>query len=237
MAALYTQTLKTLCDIISGNTDYSGYTNIYNLATNQVVHDTIFLKEYSQLYNYNDEKTGNDYKDQLFTKILLHYMLYEIGQETAGYFIYCLNERLVQIMPYYNKLLNSALLEFDPLQDTNFTRYLTSNNNTTNNSIINFNENYINKQIGKESDTPQGGIENLEEDRYLSYARITNDNNKKLGNNSSNTNGNSNGTSEEHIVGMQKGNFAEALKQYRSIIINVDNKVINELSNLFMGVM
>ena len=237
MAALYTQTLKTLCDTIAGNETYSGYTNIYKLATNNTVLDTVFLKEYTALYDYKDNTTGNDYKKSLFTKILLHYMLYELGQETAGYFIYCLNERLIQIMPYYNDMLNSTLLKFDPLQDTNFTRLVTSSSKNENNNVISFNENYINKQIGKESDTPQGGIENLEQDRYISYARINSDDNKKIGNNTTNANGNASGTTKEHIIGMQKGNFAEAIKQYRNIIINVDNMIIDNLGNLFMGVM
>ena len=47
MAALYTQILKTLCDTIAGNETYSGYTNIYKLATNNTVLDTVFLKEYT----------------------------------------------------------------------------------------------------------------------------------------------------------------------------------------------
>lgn len=237
MAALYTQTLKTLCDTISGNTVYSGYDNIYKLATNETVLDTIFLKEFREMYNYEDEKTGNDYKKQLFIKILLHYMMHEIGQETAGYFIYCLNERLVNIMPYYNQMLNSALLKFDPLQDTNFTKLITSNAKTENNNIVAFNENYVNKQIEKESDTPQGGIENLEQNRYLSFARINADDNKKLGNNTSNSNGKNEGESTEHIEGLVKMNFAEAIKQYRNIVINVDNMVIENLNDLFMGVL
>ena len=237
MAALYTQTLKTLCDTIAGNDNYSGYTNIYKLATSNTVLDTVFLKEYQNLYDYRDEKTGNDYKKQLYIKILLHYMLYEIGQETAGYFIYCLNERLVNIMPYYNQMLNSALLKFDPLQDTNFTRLITSNSNSENNNVISFNENYINNQIERESDTPQGGIENIEQNRYLSFARINNDDNKKLGNNTSNSNGKNEGTSTEHVEGMQKMNYAQAIKDYRNIIINVDNMVIQNLNNLFMGVL
>ena len=123
------------------------------------------------------------------------------------------------------------------MQDTNFTRLVTSSSKNENNNVISFNENYINKQIGKESDTPQGGIENLEQDRYISYARINSDDNKKIGNNTTNANGNASGTTEEHISGMQKGNFAEAIKQYRNIIINVDNMVIDNLGNLFMGVM
>lgn len=58
------------------------------------------------------------YRPQLNQKIIDHYSFREIGFETAGLFANRLSERLNLIMPYYNQLYKSALLEFDPLLTT-----------------------------------------------------------------------------------------------------------------------
>ena len=60
-----------------------------------------------------------EHKSLLFHKILLHYYQREIGFETAGLWKLKLNTKLKEIMPYYNQLYASELLEYDPLQNVN----------------------------------------------------------------------------------------------------------------------
>ena len=56
-----------------------------------------------------------EYRLGLEKKILFHYYMREIGQETEDAFIFYLNRTLNEEMPYFNKLYESELLEFDPL--------------------------------------------------------------------------------------------------------------------------
>jgi hypothetical protein len=57
----------------------------------------------------------------LLKKILLHYYTREIGYETVGLWKLKLNQRMREIMPYYNQLYESTLLEYDPLKNVNNT--------------------------------------------------------------------------------------------------------------------
>jgi len=55
------------------------------------------------------------YRAGLNDKILAHYYNYEIGQETVSMFVFALNRRMNEIMPYYNQMYRSTMVEFDPL--------------------------------------------------------------------------------------------------------------------------
>ena len=62
-----------------------------------------------------------DYRLPLETKILRHYYMREIGQETEEAFIFYLNRDMQEQMPYFNKLYQSELYDFDPLIGENRT--------------------------------------------------------------------------------------------------------------------
>lgn len=69
-------------------------------------------------YNVFDDSWDTyikDHKPVLCDKILRRYWFYEIGQETPDRFKHYLNEQLARIMPYYNQLYRSELLEILPL--------------------------------------------------------------------------------------------------------------------------
>lgn len=61
------------------------------------------------------EIISEEYRTKLNKKILDHYYFYEIGFETASKFKHYLNTTMNEIMPYYNQLLKSELLEINPL--------------------------------------------------------------------------------------------------------------------------
>lgn len=56
-----------------------------------------------------------EYRQALESKIVDHYYFNEIGAETADRFSFYLRRKMREIMPYYNQLYQSTLLEFDPL--------------------------------------------------------------------------------------------------------------------------
>lgn len=62
-----------------------------------------------------------DYRNELNLKIVQHFYMWEIGQETAGLFAFTLNEKMRSIMPYYNQLYKSQSLITEPLVDTHVT--------------------------------------------------------------------------------------------------------------------
>ena len=203
---------------------------------------------------------NENYRQKLNQKIINHYYFREIGFETVGLFRFYLKQTMNEIMPYYNQLYESALLEIDPLNTINFTETLTRtkigndtknfNEDTTVNSNGDSNSNSTKNTNFKdvESDTPQGmlSIGNIEGELYASYARIsknedstnstahqeTTDTQKRKNDEKINREDNENYTRTE------KGNResqSELLMKYRQTFLNIDMQVINELNDLFMG--
>lgn len=201
-----------------------------------------------------------NYRQKLNQKIINHYYFREIGFETVGLFRFYLKQTMNEIMPYYNQLYESALLEIDPLNTINFTETLTRtkigndtknfNEDTTVNSNGDSNSNSTKNTNFKdvESDTPQGmlSIGNITGELYASYARIsknedttnstahqeTTDTQKRKNDEKINREDNENYTRTE------KGNResqSELLMNYRETFLNIDMQVINELNDLFMG--
>ena len=135
---------------------------------------------------------------------------------------------MCEIMPYYNQLYESEKLKFDPLTDTDVT--------TTSNRKIDAEnkENTTNDKISRDlySDTPQGALQGVESETYLTDARKISDSSSS---NSSAT-GNSNDNYLENIKGKRGGeNYSDMLKKYRDTFLNIDMLVINELEDLFFN--
>ena len=60
-----------------------------------------------------------DYRKILERKIIMHYYSFEIGSETPQLFQLRLAERLNLIMPYYNDLYKSTVIEYDMTKNIN----------------------------------------------------------------------------------------------------------------------
>lgn len=69
------------------------------------------------------------YRELLNQKIINHYYFREIGMETAELFKRYLNNTMREIMPYYNQLYKSELLEFNPFYNVDKTVTADKNNN------------------------------------------------------------------------------------------------------------
>ena len=107
----YTIALGELCELEVGVPVGGGYSTIK---------DTI-ERAIPKVFDFDFPMFDEKYRDILCGKILKHYWTREIGAETAGLFKLWLDTELNEIMPYYNQLYKSTLLEFNPLYDVDIT--------------------------------------------------------------------------------------------------------------------
>lgn len=78
-----------------------------------------------------------NYREPLNRKIINHYYFREIGFETAELFKRYLNNTMNEIMPYYNQLFKSELLEFNPFYNVDKTVTSDKNNNSVSDFVGN----------------------------------------------------------------------------------------------------
>lgn len=202
--AKYTITIKTLID---NNFDF------------QMTNYPIFDENYRETLNHN---------------ILYHYYENEIGFETAPLFRLYLNQRLNEIMPYYNelykvqkKLVDENLL----LNNVNLTEQLTGSNTTQTSST----SQSSNKGKNLFQDTPQGQISQTDIDNQTWATNLTLNKND-IEDESSAT---GNGTNEylKTIIGNNGGKFnIDVLNDIKNNLMNIDLMIINELNDLFMQI-
>lgn len=108
----YTTEVRFICEQASGLGESKGFNDV-----NEIINNSL-----SKIFNFNYPIFDENYRTIIEAKILKHYYLREIGEETVGLWKLRLDTRLNEIMPYYNKLYLSELLEFNPLYTTNITR-------------------------------------------------------------------------------------------------------------------
>ena len=112
----YTTEVRYICETYAGLDESVGYDSI----------DEVIDKSYLKIFNsdkipmYKNETEAH--RTGLLKKILLHYYTREIGYETVGLWKLKLNQKMIEIMPYYNQLYESAELEFDPFKNVDVTR-------------------------------------------------------------------------------------------------------------------
>lgn len=239
----YTTEVRFLCETYAGldhSEDYPNVDSIVEAARSKVFGD----------YPIFDES----YRAVLEKKILKHYYTREIGAETVGLWKLWLNNKMNEIMPYYNQLYRSQLIEFNPLYDIDYTRdYHRSNDEHGNGNSAGTdkrNESNATQNLGSVtswnmfSDTPQGGLQGVDAGNYLTNATKNTDSTTGSGsstlltdNTSSNEYvNNMNGIEDyiEHVNGTHGGvSFAKKLQEFRKTFLNIDLQIINELKSLF----
>lgn len=205
MMAKYTITIKTLID---NNFDF------------QMTQYPIFDENYRKTLNHN---------------ILYHYYENEIGFETAPLFRLYLNQKLNEIMPYYNELYKAQKKLIDEnllLNNVNLTESLQGSNTTETSST----SQSTNKGKNLFQDTPQGNISQQDINAQNVYATNITLNDNSINDNSS---ANGSGTNEyiKTIIGNNGGKFnIDILNDIKNNLINIDLMIINELNDLFMQI-
>lgn len=247
----YTTEVRFICETYAGLTESTGYAKV----------NEIIAKAIPKVFDFDFPIFDEEYRGVLQTKILKHYYTREIGAETVSLWKLWLDTKLNEIMPYYNKLYKSELLDFNPLYTDNLTRTRatklnskreTGNNgevDTTNNSNSEGSGNRTTNNNGSDlySDTPQGSLSGVESGTYLTNARKTIDTSTTSSNTTNNSsasgkvisteNGNDNFNSTEDylesVSGYSSVNASDLLKKYRETFINIDMMIINDLEDLF----
>ena len=188
-----------------------------------------------------------NHRKVLNQKILNHYYENEIGFETAPLFRFYLNNKLNEIMPYYNilyekqlQLLNNIDKNVNLVEDFKGTNTNESTTNTESESTSNSNGTSKNKNLYQ--DTPQGNLNNteLENQTWATNYTMNNTENENEINDNSSSNGtaNSNGTNNylKTIIGNNGGRYnLDILADLQKNLMNIDLLIIRELNDLFMG--
>lgn len=108
----YTTEVRYICEHFSGLSESVGYDDVEQVIKNCL----------PKVFDFNFPIFDESYRSVLETKILRHYYTREIGLETVGLWKLKLNTKLNEIMPYYNQLYKSELIEFNPLYDVDLIR-------------------------------------------------------------------------------------------------------------------
>lgn len=185
----YTTEVRFICENAAGMLESAGYSGI----------DSILDRAIPSVFSFDFPIFDEAYRNVLCRKILKHYYTREICAETVGLWKLWLDTRMNEIMPYYNQLYKSELIEFNPLYDVDVTTNSKRDNDTTGtedysntkdivgssetntertsveNGERNTNANSVGEGEGLDlhSDTPQGPLHNVEAGEYLSDARKT----------------------------------------------------------------
>lgn len=107
----YTTEVRYICEKAAGMDESSGY-----LSVNEVLN-----KSWAKVFNFDFPMFDEAYRSVLCSKILKHYYTREISEETVGLWKLRLDTKMNEVMPYYNQLYKSQLLEFNPFYDVDMT--------------------------------------------------------------------------------------------------------------------
>ena len=181
----FTTEVRYICETANGLTESVGLDRVPEIITGAEedifggvgVRYPIFDESYRSILNY---------------KILSEYYTREICEETVGLWKLRLRTRMNKIMPYYNQLYRSQLLEFNPLYTIDLTKdskrvkedeaqssvvSVNTGANVSTNEVSGSADgatsgSETNGQWDKYSDTPQGGLNNITESpQYLTNIR------------------------------------------------------------------
>lgn len=108
----YTTEVRTICENLIGLKSPVGYGSVNDILSQAA----------PLVFNFEWPIFDEAYRGVLEIKILKHFYTREIGLETVGLWKLKLDTKMNEIMPYYNQLYKTELLEFNPLYDVDLTR-------------------------------------------------------------------------------------------------------------------
>lgn len=219
----YTTELRYICETEAGLSESVGQTKIKD----------VIAKAIDKIFDFDFPIFDEGYRNVLETKILKHYYTREIGLETYGLWKLKLDTKLNEIMPFYNQLYKSALLEFNPLYEVDYTKTGNRDSSGTRDNSESSNESYEESNEYKEnhedsssnssdgsltkgttttttnyySDTPQGAITNVIDGTYLTNAtyNVAGNTGSDTTNNSGNSDNDGSSKSNNDKDGSRKG--------------------------------
>ena len=219
----YTTEVRFICEQYAGLMESQGYSNV----------DEIIQKALPKIFDFSFPIFDENYRNVLCTKIIKHYYTREIGCETVGLWKLWLNVKMNEVMPYYNQLYKSELLEFNPLYTKNVTNSHkneygsnaeenesindtttethktevngnTSSTNTTETTGSGTSDSSV-TEWNLFNDTPQGSVVNISDNTYLSNA--TKNTNETNGNSATKNNSSGSGSVTNAETNNTSGNI------------------------------
>ena len=199
------------------------------------IHQTHKIFDFDYDFYTNDETIKYNFED----KFINEYYFNEIGFETVGRFKQRLRTKLNKIMPYYSQLYQTELrakdIDFMLNKDLEevYERVLEGSNTSMNDVTVNNNST---------SNVLESNIDNGNASLELEKGSLTNVGKSTLNDNTTSSNSVNDTTNQtERTKLSSKGNIgvtssAELLEKWRKVIINIDDLIINECSDLFMQV-
>ena len=184
-----------------------------------------------ELFDFDYDFYNEEHKKEFEEKFINRYMFDEIGFETVSRFKHFLKEKLNRIAPYYNQLYQTEVRCLEGDIDFMLNKDLHETINVKDKNTSKSKTNAKSKTLNKESYLDNGNA-SLD----LTEGSLT-------GVNSSDGNGitesDMSGENEQLTELISKGNIgitssAELLKQWRQVLINIDEMIIEECRDLFM---
>lgn len=246
----YTTEVRFICENSAGLSKSEGADNV----------DSVLDKCWNKVFNFDFPIFDENYRQVLCRKILKHYYTREIAHETVGRWKLALNAKLNEIMPYYNQLYKSELLEFNPFYDVDLTRSRegsgtsnkTSNNTETNSgtskNVSSGSGTSNTDTLNRFSDTPQNSMDTQGIADSVPLTTVTkvnedntttNESTDTLTRNDSKTgNGTENINNTDKYIETVKGkqgteNYSSLLKKFRETFLNIDMMIIEDCSDCF----
>lgn len=229
--ATYTIELRKICDIF-GRDEVESWFKDYNLE------DFLTPVQIEQITKFNVWS-----KDRLASKIVDHYFMREIGYETPALFKHFANVYMKEIMERELPKIYSNFLEYDPLSNVDFTEEYTREiqGNNSNQGTSSSTSSSNSSGLSVNSDTPQGQINKDEilNGKYASNTGASETESQIKDSTTTETSGN-NSTIEKFTRHEEGDNGViitnqRLIKEYREIIVAIDEEIILELNKLFMG--
>lgn len=246
----YTTEVRFICENDANLSESEGANNV----------DSILDKCWNKVFNFDFPIFDENYRQVLCRKILKHYYTREIAHETVGRWKLALNAKLNEIMPYYNQLYKSELLEFNPFYDVDLTRNRegsgtsnktsknTETNSSTSKNVSNGSGTNNTNTLNRFSDTPQNSMDTqgIADSVPLTTVTKVNEDNTTT-NESTDTltrNDNKTGSGTENINNTDKyietvkgkqgtENYSSLLKKFRETFLNIDMMIIEDCSDCF----
>lgn len=192
--AKYTTEVRTICEFYANQKtpEPSNFASV----------DSTIQAAIPNIFTFTFPIFDESYRVPLETKILRHYYTREIGLETVGLWRMKLETKLNEIMPYFNQLYKSELLEFNPFYDVELgttrnnehkqienatenadatSKSETDTTQTTKDTIADTDNTTIDSTVTRAnteknaySDTPQGQVSNVDNYTYLTNYRNVN---------------------------------------------------------------
>lgn len=226
--ATYTVELRKLCEIY-GREEIENWFKDYELSH--------YL---TPLQIEQIEKFGVWSKDRLAQKIVDHYFMREIGLETPSLFKHYAKVTMQEIMERELPKIYSNFLEYDPLSNVDFTETYTREIEGSNQGNSNSNSSNNSSGYNILNNTPETRITKQQLESGI-YASQTNQSDTETQINDE-TNTQSSSNTIEKFTRHEEGDNGviitnqRLVKEYREIIVAIDEEIINELGKLFMAI-